>query len=142
MKTRIISVIAAFGIIAGLSTSASAAGVMDFAKQAAEKGSGFFCRKANIWDFTLSVRSGSGTACKSKLVGALAVYLCLEGNMDKFDESGCFKNAKEALKGDLLKEDKTVAELDTAKAKEILIEEGKKSGGAAFEFIKKIVAGK
>ena len=122
--------------IMGLSTSTFAASVMDYVKQASEKGSTIFCRKGDSVKI-VSVRSGKGILCKNKLLGALAVYTCLDGNVEKFSESGCFNNAKEAMKDDLGEE-----ELTTAKAKAILFAEGKKAGGQVFELIKGLISKK
>ena len=123
--------------IIGLSTSTFAASIMDYVKQASEKGSKIFCRKGDSVNI-VSVRSGKGILCKNKLLGALAVYTCLDGNVEEFSESGCFNNAKEAMKNDL--EDKE--ELTTAKAKAILFAEGKKAGGQVFELIKGLISKK
>ena len=134
MKNRIISTLAVFGVMAGLSFDASAFSITEYIQDAVSSGTGKFCRKGS-GVFTPSIRSASGKICGShKLLASLALYMCLDGNTENFNESQCFSAAKNTLKDELKGDAPT-----TAKAKEILIEQGKKAGGSVFEMVKGLV---
>lgn len=101
MKTKIISAVIAFTLIAGISTSASADVLSTIIGQFG-KGADYICRQAKWSDFKFSIRSGRGIACKQPIVAAFAELICDGYGEDgdaPYSKSGCHENAEKALDG-------------------------------------------
>ena len=127
MKTKIISMLAVFGIVAGVSFNASAnLSFTDWLQMLAKMGATKFCSKPMVIN-NINVRSFNGLNCKVKNVASLAIYTCMDQNYDEFNKTPCFKNAENILGKENI----------SAKAKAILIEEAKKPG--ASELLKGLV---
>lgn len=67
-------------------------------KYVAKKGGGAMCKKGNILNGIVSLRSFSGALCNATQgTAGFAIATCLESNTDDFRNSGCFKNAVKKL---------------------------------------------
>ncbi len=134
MKIKLVSILLAFSVVAGLSIGAQASivdSITSAVTQAKTKGAPYLCRKGSFWDFQFSIRSAKGNLCKNKVIAALAVYMCLEKNLEQFTDSGCYTNAKSVL-GEEVASSK-------AEAKKVALEEAKKLSGPLLNAVKGVL---
>ncbi len=89
-------------------------------KYVAKKGGGAMCKKGNILNGIVSLRSFSGAFCNTtKGTAGFALATCLEPNTEKFNESGCFKNAVKKLGVEGKSNDEILAAATSAMAADI-----------------------
>jgi hypothetical protein len=114
-----------YALIAGLlmvqAPFAQNAEAIDVAKMATKliasvAGKDKFCRQANFWGGTISVRSFEGQLCTKKGIAAIALKKC--PGIDGFENSKCYKEAQVFIKNktvDQLVQEVKEADPDIAK---------------------------